>query len=89
MEAKHINQHSTCTSSFINGKYEFRHKLGKNTYVIKNLFCKQLHCYNVPPNHRPACSLISQQRFHPRAGHDSPRNMGTTGLHIAKDTQNT
>ena len=31
----------------------------------------QLRRCNVPPNHRPACSSISQQRCHPRAGHDS------------------
>ena len=33
----------------------------------------QLRRCNVPPNHRPACSLISQQHCHPRAGHDSFR----------------
>ena len=74
MEAKHINQHLTCTSSFINGKYDCRHKLGNNTYLIENLSRNQLCRCNVPPNHRPAFSLISQQRYHPRARIDSPRN---------------
>ena len=80
MEAKHLNQHSTCTSSFINNKYDCRHKLGKNTYLIKNLSCNQLHHCNVPPNHRPVCSSISQQHCHPRDGHDSPRNKGLSRL---------
>ena len=69
------------------GKYDCRHKLGKNNYLIKSLFCNQLHHYNVPPNHRPAFSLISQERYHPRAGHDSPRTKKLAGLHIAKDNQ--
>ena len=60
----------------------------KNTDLIKNSFRNQLRRCNVPPNHRPVCSLISQQRWHPRAGHDSPRNKEQVGLHIAKDTQN-
>ena len=75
-------QHSTCTSSFINGKYDCRHKLGKNTYLIENLSCNQLRRWNVRPNHRPTCSLISQQRCHPRSRHDSPRNKELIGLHI-------
>ena len=60
----------------------------KNTYLIKNLSRNQLRRCNVPPNHRPACSLISQQRCHPRARHDSSRIRVIGGLHIAKDTQN-
>ena len=67
----YTNQHLTCITSFINGYYNCRYKLGKNTYIIENLFRNQLHRCNVPPNHRPACSLISQQHCHPRAGHDS------------------
>ena len=63
--------------------------MDKTTYLKMNLFCNQLRCCNVPPNYRPASSLISQQLFHPRAGHDSLRNKGTAGLHVAKDTQNT
>ena len=82
-------QHLTCISSFINGKYDCRHKLGKNTYLIKNLFPNQLHRCNVPPNHRPACSLISRQRFHPWVGHDSPRIKELTCLQIAKDNNTT
>ena len=63
--------------------------MDKMTYLKMNSFRNQLCRYNIPPNHRTACSLISQQRCHPRAGHDSPRNKGTAGLHVAKDTQNT
>ena len=56
-------------------------KMGNITYLMKNSLCNQLRRCNVPPNqYRPACSLISQQRCHPRAGHDSPRNKGTSRL---------
>ena len=54
--------------------------MDKITYLMKKSFRNQLCCCNVPPNHRPACSLISQQRCHPRYGHDSPRNKGTSRL---------
>ena len=85
----YTDQHLTCISSFINGRHNCRHKLGKNTYLNKNLFRNHLcHC-NIPPNHRPACSSISQQCCHPQAGHDSPRNKELTGLHIAKDNNTT
>ena len=63
--------------------------MDKTTYLKMNSFRSQLCCCNIPPNHRPVCSLISQQCCHPRVGNDSPRNKGTTGLHVAKDTQNT
>ena len=70
-------------------------KMGKVTYLMKTLLRNQLRRCNVPPNHRPACSLISQQHCHPRAGHDSPRNKGTSRLthsqgytkHTAKPTK--
>ena len=55
-------------------------KMNKSTYLMMNSICNQLRRCNVPPNHRPACSSISQQRFHPRAGHDSLRNKGTNRL---------
>ena len=67
-------------------KYNCRGKIGKITYLMKNSTRNQLRRCNVPPNHRPACSLISQQRCHPRAGHDSPRNKEQAGLHITKGT---
>ena len=54
--------------------------MDKITYLMKKSFRNQLRRCNVPPNHRLACSLISQQRYHPRAGHDSPRNKGTSRL---------
>ena len=75
--------------TFINRKYDCRSKIDKITYLMKNSFRNQLRRCNVPPNHRPACSLISQQHYHPRVGHDSPRNKEQAGLHITKDTQNT
>ena len=55
----------------INRKYGCRSKMNKITYLMKKLFRNQLSRCNVPPNHSPACSLISQQRCHPQAGHDS------------------
>ena len=51
--------------------------MNKITYLMKNSFRNQRRRCNVPPNHRPTCSLIFQQHCHPRAGHDSPRNKGT------------
>ena len=41
------------------------------------------------PTKGPCASLISQQRCHPRAGHDSPRNKEIAGLHITKDNNTT
>ena len=66
--------------TFTNRKYDCRSKIDKTTYLMKNSFHNQLRRYNIPPNHRPACSLISQQRCHPRVGHYSPRNKGTSRL---------
>ena len=42
--------------------------MSKITYLMKNSIRNQLHRCNVPPNHRPACSLISQQHYHPELG---------------------
>ena len=82
----YTNQHLTCISSFINGKHNCRHKLGKNTYFIENLSCNQLRCCNVPPNHRPLFSSISQQHTTPELGMILTRNKGTLAdSHIAKD----
>ena len=59
-------------------------RLSRRILILKKLAQNQLcHC-NVPPNHRPMCSLISQHHCHPPAGHDSTRHQGTTGSHIAK-----
>ena len=52
----YTNQHLTCITSFINGYYNFRYNLGKNTYLIKSLSCNQLRRWNIPPNHRSAWS---------------------------------
>ena len=82
-------QHSTCALSFVNGKYNCRHKSSKSNYLMDNLSCNQLCRCNIPPNHRPACSLIYQQRCHRQVGHDSPRNKELIGLHIAKDNNTT
>ena len=83
----HFYKHSTCSLHSLTVNIVAEVKMDKTTYLKMNSFRNQLRCYNVPPNHRPTRSLISQQRCHPRAGHDSPRNKGTTGLHVAKDTQ--
>ena len=58
----------------LNIKYDCRNEVVKNTYLIKNSSRNQLRRCNVPPNHRLVCSLISQRRCHPQAGHDSPMN---------------
>ena len=70
----------------INSKYSCGSRNGQEHYLMNYLIRNQLRPCNVPPNHRPACSLISQQCCHLRAGHDSPRNKELTGLHIAKVT---
>ena len=58
-------QHSNININYIDA-------VNSNTYLLMmNSSHNQLRRCNVPPNHRPACSSISQQRCHPRAGHDS------------------
>ena len=77
----HLSRHSfNMFIIFINKIYSCRSKMDKITYLMMNSIRNQLRRCNVPPNHRPACSLISQQRCHPRAGHDSPRNKGRSRL---------
>ena len=51
------------------------HRFSKQQYLSfdEEFTRNQLRRCNIPPNHRPACSSISQQRCHPRAGHDSFR----------------
>ena len=85
----YTDQHLTCISSFINGKHNCKHKLGKNTYLIKSLFHNHLCRCNIPPNHRTTCSSISEKCYHPRSRHDSPRNKELTDSHIAKDNNTT
>ena len=63
--------------------------MSKITYLMEKLFRDQLRRCNVPPNHRPTCSLISQQRCHPQDGHDSPRNKGTSRLTHSQGYTNT
>ena len=89
-----MNQHAFTQSFILNmfiisltGIMVAEVDLVKITYLMMNSFRNQLRHCNVPPNHRPACSLISHHHCHPRAGHDSPRNKGTVGLHIAKNIQ--
>ena len=55
-------------------------------FFMKSLPCNQLCRYNVPPNHRPACSSISQQHCHPRAGHDSSKDKGQCRLTHSQGT---
>ena len=77
----HLSKHSfNMFIIFINRIYSCRSKMDKITYLMMNSIRNQICCCNVPPKHRPACSLISQQCYHPRAGHDSPRNKGTSRL---------
>ena len=59
-----INMHSHKHSlnmfiTFINIIYGCRSKNGKDHLSYKNSLRNQLRRCNVPPNHRPACSLIS------------------------------
>ena len=80
-ETTSIHKHSfNMFIIFTNRNYDCRSKMDKITYLKKKSFCNQLCCCKVPPNHRLACYLISQQCCHPQAGHDSPRNKGTTRL---------
>ena len=91
----HTSIHSTCSTWLLTANIVAEVKMDKITYLKMNSFRNQLRRCNIPPNHRPACSLISQQHYHPQAGHDSPRNKGTSMLthsqgytkHTAKPTQ--
>ena len=86
----HSHKHSlNMFITFININYGCRSKNGQDHLSYKNSLRNQLRRCNVPPNHRPTCSSISQQRCHPRAGHDSPMNKELAGLHIAKDNNTT
>ena len=58
--------------------------MDKITYLMMKSFRNQLRCCNVPPNHRPACSSISQQRCHLELGMIPPRIRVNAGLHIAE-----
>ena len=87
-----INMHSHKHSfnmfiTFINRNIVAEVKMDKITDLMKTPLRNQLRRCNVPPNHRPACSLISQQCCNPQVGHYSPRNKGTSGLHIDKNIQ--
>ena len=77
---------NTNTFQHSNININYRDAVNSGTYLLmKNFTHNQLRRCNVPPNHRPACSSISQQRCHPRAGHDSSRTKGTIAcLYIAK-----
>ena len=58
-----------------------RDEVTSSTYLLmKHSPRNQLHRCNVPPNHRPMCSSISQQHYDPRVGHDSSRNKGQCRL---------
>ena len=64
-----------------------RDEIVKNTYLMRNSSHNQLCRCNVPPNHRPACSSMSQQHCHPRAGHDSIRTKGHFRLTHSQGSQ--
>ena len=51
-------------------------KYTKNTYLEKKLPRNYLCRYNVPPNHRPVCSSISQHHCDPQDGHDFHKEIG-------------
>ena len=55
-----------------------------NTYLQENLSRNQLRCCNVPPNHRPVCSSISQHHIHLRVGHDFHKELGNNKLTHSK-----
>ena len=81
-------QHSTCSLQFIWHQYNCRDGTDKVTYLLmKNLSRNQLCCWNVPHNQGPAWSSISQQRCHPRAGHDSSKDKGQCRLTHSQGTQ--
>ena len=78
-------QHSQHVHAIPSSNYNARNTIAKinidkNTYLEKKLSRNQLcHC-NVPPNHRPVRSSISQQHCHPRAGHDSHKESGNCNM---------
>ena len=45
--------------------YSCRDQIDKNTYLERSFSHNQLHRCNIPPNHRPVCSSISQHHSHP------------------------
>ena len=75
--------------TFIKRKYDYISKINNITYLMMNSFRNQLRRCNVPPNHRPTCSLISQQRYHPWTRNDSTRNKELTDSHIANNNNTT
>ena len=72
---------------FINRHYSCRSKMDKITYLMMNSIHNQLRRCKVPPYHRPACSLISQQRCLPELGMILQGIRELVGLHIARDIQ--
>ena len=58
--------------------------MDKITYLMMNLIHHQLRRCNVPPNHRLACSSISQHTATPELGMIPLRIRVNVGLHIAK-----
>ena len=81
-------QHSHVHHNSWNSRLNYGDEIISSTYLLmENSFRNQLRRYNVPPNHRPTYSSISQQHYHPRAGHDSPRNKGLSRLTHSQGTQ--
>ena len=56
-------------------------------FLMKSLPRNQLRRCNIPPNHRPVCSSISQQHCHRWAGHDSSKDKGQCRLTHSRGTQ--
>ena len=65
-----------------------RDQTTKITYLLDGEFIRnQLRRCNVPPNHRPACSSISQHTATPELGMIPPRIRVNAGLHITEGIQ--
>ena len=54
--------------------------MDKITYLMMNSSATSYVAATFHPTIGQRAPLISQQRCHPRAGHDSPRNKGTSKL---------
>ena len=74
MHSPSNNQWKQYRHSIIEHKYKSQRCSKQQHLSLDEEFTRnQLRRCNIPPNHRPACSSVSQQRCHPRAGHDSSR----------------
>ena len=83
-------QHSHVHHNSWNSRLNCGDEIINSTYLLMENSCRnQLRRCNVPPNHRPACSSISQQHCHPQDGHDSSKDKGQCRLTHSRGTQTT